>query len=273
MIDLDRAGVPFGCPTSTTRGRIVKLKDLPILVIAVALTATACTGSESVGTTSVTDPVTTTLAPATTQATTTSSATTSTTTTTSAEGPLPEECSAHDLDPEALEAYPPSYEGLPEVVATTRARLIEAAVACDFDTLIELAFDGGEADGGHDHIFSGAVYDFDLFVWSDSEHAHLRQLVLALTMLPYEGYDAWYDGDVKLADAGFSWPPATRLWDGEQSFSLDEVWDDDLIDRAAFVNDMTPEDLINLSNDWEAYPAFSTDIREDGRWWLAGWGD
>ncbi|MFV1963227.1 MAG: hypothetical protein ACC658_15500, partial [Acidimicrobiia bacterium] len=75
----------------------------------------------------------------------------------------PAECSGADLYG-VVEDYPEAYDGLTDAVEATRMVIIEAAVSCDFATLITLAAvafpEGGPGADRTEQIFGGATTDF-----------------------------------------------------------------------------------------------------------------
>lgn len=194
----------------------------------------------------------------------TSSASTSTT-----EPPIdPTQCSAVDLDGE-VENYPGAYDGLPDPVWATRKVIIEAALSCDFDTLMtidvpDVAPEAWRQD--RPSIFGGVTTDFDEFVAYDQQHSALRKLVLALSSVPVERFESETRDRVPIN--GYTWPPPALLYDAdtETMKSLNEVWDDDVIERVAALYGISADELVAAVDGSGDYALFTVAILEDGRW-------
>ena len=198
---------------------------------------------------------------------------TMTTTTTSTDPPIdPTQCSAIDLNGE-VENYPGAYEGLPNQVWATRKVIIEAALSCDFDTLMiidvpDVAPEAWRQD--RPSIFGGVTTDFDEFVAYDQQHSALRKLVLALSSVPVERVQSETRDRVPIN--GYTWPPQPRLYDAdtETMKSLDDVWDDDVIERVAALKGISADELVAAVDESAHGDWFTVTILDDGSWMFAG---
>jgi hypothetical protein len=198
---------------------------------------------------------------------------TRTTTTTTTEPPIdPTQCSAIDLNGE-VENYPVAYDALTDPVEATRTAIIEAALSCDFATLMSIDVphvEEGTWSEDRPSIFGGVTTDFDEFVAYDQQQSALRKLVLALSSVPVERSESETRDRVPLN--GYQWPPHARLYDPDTATtkSLDEVWDDDVIERVAALNGMTLSELIASVAEFNAHALFEVSILDDGSWMFAG---
>jgi hypothetical protein len=160
----------------------------------------------------------------------------------------PTQCSAVDLNGE-VENYPEAYDGLPKPVEATRKAIIEAALSCDFDTLMTIDVphvEQGTWSEDRPSIFGGVTTDFDEFVAYDQQHSALRKLVMALSSVPVERFES------------------------ETMQSLDEVWDDDVIKRVAALNGISAEELVAAVDESAAFTSFTVIVLDDGSWMFAG---
>jgi len=198
---------------------------------------------------------------------------TRTTTTTTTEPPIdPTQCSALDLNSE-VEDYPEAYDGLPKPVEATRMAIIEAALACDFATLMTIDVphvEQGTWSEDRPSIFGGVTTDFDEFVAYDQQHSALRKLVMALSSVPVERVESETRDRVPVN--GYGWPPDARLYDAdtETMQSLDEVWDDDVIERVAALNGISADELVAAVDESALLTSFTVIILDDGSWMFAG---
>jgi hypothetical protein len=201
---------------------------------------------------------------------TTSTRTSTSTTTTTRVLIDPTECSGADLHGE-VENYPGAYDGLTNAVWATRKAIIEAALSCDFATLMTIAAvpfpELGPGADRTESIFGGATTDFDEFVAYDQQHSALRKLVMALSSVPVELVES-EDKD-RVPVVFYIWPPSlVHLWDGDTATmrSLDQVWDDDTIERLAALNGISADELVAAVDGSGDYALFTVAILEDGRW-------
>jgi hypothetical protein len=198
---------------------------------------------------------------------------TRTTTTTTTEPPIdPTQCSAIDLNGE-VEEYLGAYDGLPKPVEATRKAIIEAALSCDFDTLMTIDVphvEQGTWSEDRLSIFGGVTTDFDVFVAYDQQHSALRKLVMALSSVPVERVENETRDRVPVN--GYGWPLHPRLYDAdtETMQSLDEVWDDDVIERVAALNDISADELVAAVDESAPFTSFTVIILDDGSWMFAG---
>ncbi|MFV2000931.1 MAG: META domain-containing protein, partial [Acidimicrobiia bacterium] len=193
----------------------------------------------------------------------------STTTSITSNGPVT--CSATSIEIPA--DYPASYENLPDAVDRTRSMLMDAALGCDFETLVSIAKVTTDIETT-DAIFWGAAGTVEGLVVYDRDTDSLRSLALALMTLPTgvffgERYDEAAQATVP--DVYYSWPPVhDDLGDG---VGLENVWDTDTLTRVAALNGQSVAELVAFSNEFGAYAGFRVGIAEDGRWIFALAGD
>jgi hypothetical protein len=176
--------------------------------------------------------------------------------TSTSEAPLdPTHCSAADLNRQ-VEDYPRAYDGLTDRADATRKAIIEAALSCDFAALTALAVPLIEqAPGGKSAplVFSGVTRDIDEFVAYDERRAVLRKLVVALSSVPVALVETETADRVPVVF--YSWP------------SLDQVWEDDTMERVAALNGISSETLLTVIDDKPpVYSLFTVAILADGRW-------
>ncbi len=198
---------------------------------------------------------------------------TRTTTTTTTKPPIdPTQCSAFDLNGE-VEEYVGAYDGLPDPVEATRTAIIEAALSCDFDTLMTIDVphvEQGTWSEERPSIFGGVTTDFDEFVAYDQQRSALRKLVMALSSVPVERFESETRDRVPVN--GYEWPPHARLYDAdtETMQSLDEVWDDDVVERVAALNGISADELVAAVDESAPFTSFTVMILDDGSWMFAG---
>lgn len=182
-------------------------------------------------------------------------------------------CSTDSLrEGAALEESPGSYQGLPEAVLDTRDRLIRSALACDFADLVALVLASTDGDYSDAH-FWGAAGSVEVLARYDADYGVLRQLVVALTTLPFSVTEGQrYDEATQTAvpEIYYSWPPGVELVDGQ---SLSDVWDADLLQAVADLNNVTIAELVRSTDEFGFYAGFRVGIAADGRWREALAGD
>jgi hypothetical protein len=206
----------------------------------------------------------------------TTSTRTSTSTTTTTRALIdPTKCSSADLHGE-VENYPEAYDGLPDPVEATRKAIIEAALSCDFDTLMTIDVphvEQGTWSEDRPSIFEGVTTDFDEFVAYDQQHSALRKLVMALSSVPVERVESETRDRVPVN--GYQWPPPALLYDADTATmqSLDEVWDDDAIERVAALYGISADELVAAVDGSAHNPWFRVAILDDGSWMFAGGGE
>jgi len=192
-------------------------------------------------------------------------------TTTSITSLNPSACSAADMD--IPDDYPPSYSDLPEAVARTRAMLLDAALGCDLERIVEMAADGADEEYS-DAIFWGAAGTLEGLLQYDGDNGSLLSLELALTSVPTaasqgERYDP--ETETTVPEVYYSWPPVHD--DLGNGVGLEDVWDAETLKRVAALNNQSVADLVAFSNEFGAYAGFRVGIAEDGRWIFALAGD
>jgi hypothetical protein len=102
-------------------------------------------------------------------------------------------------------------------------------------------------------IFLGVTRDIDEFVAYDERRSALRKLVVALSSVPVGLVESETADRVPVVF--YSWP------------SLDQVWDDDTMERVAALNGISSETLLTVIDDeFSAYSLFTVAILADGRW-------
>jgi hypothetical protein len=169
-------------------------------------------------------------------------------------------CSAADLGGDAediMERYATAV--VPDPVADTRSNLIWAAIACDYETLINLS----GADQADDSFWWGAnasVYDFQI---ADRDGA-LRMLVFALAA--FDPAEVASTDGAGAAITYYEWPAAAQLDD------IAEL-DDEQLRLISLMNDMTQQQFIEAWELFGGYGLFRVGIRDDGSWLFALSGD
>lgn len=177
-------------------------------------------------------------------------------------------CSSGDMQP-LVDAYdyPAATSGLTEEAAATRQRLIDAAITCDLEALIQMS---GYQPSTEDHpvdvdaFWWNAMDTVENFAETDRHYGILRELVYALTGTPVAER---VSGDTTT----FVWPAAYGI-DYEAS-SFTDAFDLDSQQRIAGMNDVTPEQMAAQISEFGGYIYFRTGITAAGQWSFALAGD
>ncbi|MEN8234252.1 MAG: hypothetical protein ABFR89_04950 [Actinomycetota bacterium] len=185
----------------------------------------------------------------------------------------PDTCSAADMAP-VLEMYPhpPSSDGLPDAVADTRVQLIEAATACDFESIIALTGEPQsteEEPAYRDEFWWSATNSPEYFVENDRVYGALRKLAFALSLVGY-GVTSLEQADGS-TETYYSWPK--DYGEVEEGETFADLAPFDELSRIAALNRMDVDDLVGYANEFGAYALFRTGIRDDGQWLYALSGD
>ncbi|KAA3636544.1 MAG: hypothetical protein DWP92_09325 [Armatimonadetes bacterium] len=165
-----------------------------------------------------------------------------------------------------------SFVGLTAAAAETRRHLIDSAVACDLEALVDLAVEAA-GESIDDAIFWGAAQSVETLDAYDATDGSLQKMVRALTSLPYSTQE-WDRFDqatqTTVTEVYYSWPPQTTMTD---EVGLAHIWDEELLATVASINGMTVEDLVAFYDEFGAYAHFRVGISENGRWMFALSGD
>lgn len=184
-------------------------------------------------------------------------------------------CSAADLVPGRHTIdYPPSHDGLPSTVASSRDQIVETATACNYDEILRLTtfVDGDDTD-----LFwwSGGSTS-DVFVEADRRFGALRQLVLALTNTAYEPTEVNAENSAgdNVDQTFYVWPSAAALiGSANANTQTSQTLGEEEAARVAALNRMTVDELDESVAQSAGYALFRTAIDAAGRWRFALSGD
>lgn len=171
--------------------------------------------------------------------------------------PIGEECSATELDADAHPREP--HTDLPTAVVEMRARIVQAALRCDYDALNALALDGRD-------FFSYSFGDpneepGDYWRRIEEEKPRFRQPVLRLLVQTLDlsfCTDQFEDPDGEGTVTQYAWPAASC------ATPTDEQW--------AELEDLYSEEEIEDMKDFGSFILWRIGIYDDGDWtfYIAG---